>query len=368
MRVLLTSDSVGGVWTYTQELATGLLEAGCSVSLINVGPAPRSHQRVWCTRLETAYPSDFSFNLAPAPLEWMQDNDGAFTQAAAFIEQSACNFRADVFHSSQFCFGALDLGIAKVVVAHSDVLSWANLCQPDLLNGSDWLTRYRMLVEAGLQGADTVVTPSQWMLDALSENFDVRRQCVIYNGRSLARNQAKAPEEFSAITAGRVSDPGKNLQALRDVRTSVPVTLAGDDSVDIDVFPLLQLLTVKGHLAEDDLIAAFCRASVYLYLSIYEPFGLSPLEAALCGCAILANDTPSAREGWGEAALYFSGSKALEQILPQLETDRALLEAKRSAAYERALHFSGVRMVQSYLKLYTELTAEWPRTHEVLCA
>ena len=248
------------------------------------------------------------------------------------------------------------------------MLSWAKLCQPDLLNGSDWLSRYRTLVAAGLHGASTVVAPSHWMLDVLSENFHLPAKCVISNGRTLPRNKGITPDKFNAITAGRMSDRGKNLQCLRSVRTSIPIVLAGDGEVDARLFPSLQSLTIKGHLAEDDLLAEFRQASVYLYLSTYEPFGLSPLEAALCGCAIVANDTPSAHEVWGDAALYFSASEDLEEHLTLLETDHSLLEARRSVAFERALHFSASRMVHSYLELYHQLTGKAPRTHEVLCA
>ena len=49
----------------------------------------------------------------------------------------------------------------------------------------------------------------------------------------------------------------------------------------------------------------FRQSAIYLCASRYEPFGLAPLEAALCGCALVLRDLPSLREIWGNSALFF---------------------------------------------------------------
>jgi glycogen synthase len=50
----------------------------------------------------------------------------------------------------------------------------------------------------------------------------------------------------------------------------------------------------------------YARASIYALPARYEPFGLSALEAALSGCALILGDIPSLREVWLEAAPYVS--------------------------------------------------------------
>ena len=60
-----------------------------------------------------------------------------------------------------------------------------------------------------------------------------------------------------------------------------------------------------GELSESEMRELLSRAAIYIATSKYEPFGLAPLEAALSRCAIVANDIPSLREIWGDAALYF---------------------------------------------------------------
>ena len=71
-------------------------------------------------------------------------------------------------------------------------------------------------------------------------------------------------------------------------------------------------------LSEDAVFAAFRSSSIYVAASRYEPFGLAALEAALCGCAIVARDIPSLREVWGEAAVYFRDAEGLERLLGAL--------------------------------------------------
>ena len=68
------------------------------------------------------------------------------------------------------------------------------------------------------------------------------------------------------------------------------------------------------------------RAAIYIATSKYEPFGLAPLEAALSRCAIVANDIPSLREVWEDAALYFrkDDARSLREALVRLHGDREL--------------------------------------------
>jgi glycosyltransferase involved in cell wall biosynthesis len=110
-----------------------------------------------------------------------------------------------------------------------------------------------------------------------------------------------------------------------------------------------------GRLSEQGLLALFRASSIYLATSIYEPFGLAPLEAALCGCAILANDIPSLREVWGDAALYFNSAATLTKLLAQLQASPKILLAARQRAGRRALQLSAAHMAAEYLALYAEL-------------
>ncbi len=359
MRVLLTTDTIGGVWTFTKELATGLLQSGHAVALVSFGRMPSADQTAWCSETQITFGSAFRYDASAAPLEWMPGNGKAFTAAEPLLRRIANEFQPDILHSSQFCFGNLPVSIPRIITAHSDVLSWADACRPMGFDSSDsgWLARYRVLVQQGLDAADAVVTPTQWMLDALGKNFHVSgTKHVILNGRNLEITGINEHPTLQAVSAGRIWDEAKNMALLSSVQSPFPILVAGDQYQEgIAACNHPANITLLGLLDESELFALFQASSIYLATSIYEPFGLAPLEAALCGCAVVANNIPSFREVWGDAVLYFDSDEALDYLLAELHASPAALYRLRRSSHLRALQLSRSRMVESYLALYNRL-------------
>jgi glycosyltransferase involved in cell wall biosynthesis len=357
MRVLLTTDTVGGVWTFTRELAVGLLQLGNEVALVSFGGFPSREQTRWCRAMRTRYGGAFRFDSSPAPLEWMPANDLAYVGAEPLLLRVADEFLPQLLHSNQFCFGSLPLAIPRLVTAHSDVLSWASACRPEGLDVSPWLTQYRILVNRGLEAADAVVAPTQWMLRELHCHFPIRCEShVILNGRSIDGSAANQTRALQAVCAGRLWDEAKNVAILSELDCPLPIVIAGSASQESLQAPKFSPnVTFAGKLDEEDLLALFGKSSVYVATSIYEPFGLAPLEAALCGCAIVANDIASLREVWADGAQYFENPDALNRVLTELSESQMLLERCRRASLQRAMRFTRDRMVTSYLALYNNL-------------
>jgi glycosyltransferase involved in cell wall biosynthesis len=82
------------------------------------------------------------------------------------------------------------------------------------------------------------------------------------------------------------------------------------------------------------------------------------LEAAFSRCAIIANDIPSHREIWGDAALYFrtNDAESLAETIRQLNADRPMRRAYAELAYTRARErFTTKRMIDDCLQLYRSL-------------
>jgi glycogen synthase len=358
MRILITTDTIGGVWTFTRELTTGLLEAGCEIVLVSFGPLPNSQQQQWTCDMQRRWRSHFHLVANNAPLEWMQTNETAYTKYARSLLQLIEEFKIDVLHCNQFCFGALPIDLPKVITAHSDVLSWARSCRADKLEDSHWLRRYRSLVGNGLAGAQVVVAPTRWILEALSKSFDLPEDCrVIANGRSI-RAASQKFRKLQAITAGRLWDEAKNVGLLAEVSSPIPLLVAGENSCDGASAPSsLGAVRMIGPLAEDDLFTIFRESEIYICTSRYEPFGLAPLEAALCGCAVLANDIPSLREVWQDGALYFNDATSLSKLLCKLHGDTKLLATAKARSSVQAQTYSREKMTSSYLTLFRQVLA-----------
>lgn len=353
MRVLLTTDTVGGVWTFTRELAMELLNAGHAVALASFGREPSAHQRRWCEEMAAWHGRRFVTCASEAPLEWMQGNAECFARGERVLRDLCKRFAPDVVHASQFCWGALDVAVPKVVTAHSDVLSWAEACRGGKLEESGWLARYQRMVQEGLDGADAVTAPTVWMAEALGRNFYMRGDVrVIANGRSLRPVHA-GERPLQAVSVGRLWDEAKGLRTLLEVKSAVPIVVAGeaefeDEAAEMPVW-------FAGSLSEEEVLELFRQSAIYIAASVYEPFGLAPLEAALCGCAVVARDIPSLREVWGSAATYFRDVRELEVILEAFAVRPERLKAARGAAMRRAERYSAQAMATQYAALYEEV-------------
>jgi glycosyltransferase involved in cell wall biosynthesis len=296
----------------------------------------------------------------------MERNDGVFEPGAEVIAREAALFVPEIFHANQFCYGAVDLPVPKIITAHSDVLSWARACRTAPLRETPWLQRYVAMVQKGLVCADAVIAPTAWMLGALAGSFDLpSRKTVIANGTSVAP-RFDSPRPRRAVTAGRLWDEAKGLRLLEQIDSPIPIIVAGDDQMEGARVRLpADKYVPLGQLSREQMIALLESSAVYLCLSIYEPFGLAALEAARCGCAVVARDIPPLREVWEDAALFFDSGEALSEILNQLYRDPEFLLQARHQSHARAQHFTADSMTEQYLVLYKALLARSPRPQHV---
>lgn len=357
MRLLITTDTVGGVWRFAQELTRGLLEAKCAVAMVSFGREPSEVQRAECRLLSKQWRGQFRFVKTDVPLEWMQENSRSFNDGAPTLERLAREFGAELLHANQFCFGAVKLGIPIVMTAHSDVLSWARVCRPGGLKNSSWLQQYRALVQQGLDGADALTAPTKWMLRALGEEFSLPlEQQVIPNGRFI-HVQGGRERRLQALTVGRLWDEAKDVALLEQVRSPMPLIMAGEVECDGSRLSALSGVSLRGTLGEEGILRLAKESAVYVCTSCYEPFGLAPLEAALCGCAVAARRIDSLCEVWEDAAMYFTNAEELSRLLTQLYENKAMLRKMQRRATERAEKYSRERMTRKYLTLFTTIKA-----------
>lgn len=361
MHVLVTTDTVGGVWTYTRELVAGLARRGARVTLVSLGSIPGPRQTGWMEGL-----SNVEFLPTAFKLEWMQESADDIRSSSDYLSDVIHKKRPDLLHLSQFCYGALKVDIPKVVMAHSDVLSWWAAVHGNRLPDNDWIHRYRETVQRGLDGATMVVSPSCWMLSQIEKHYVCpQRSTVIYNGRSPQLFNPDGEKEDFVLSVGRLWDAAKQTSLLREAGGAWRVVIAGptehpDAMYPRDAAPSADLGCIenRGNQNPEQLRALYSSAAVYAATSRYEPFGLAPLEAALSRCALVANDIPSFRELWGETANYFhtNDPESLRKNLTDLRGNRDLRRHYAELSYVRARRaFTADRMVDETLRLFQGL-------------
>lgn len=359
MHVLITTDTVGGVWTYTCELVSGLSQSGVRVTLVSFGEMPSAEQIVSISGIP-----DLDFRFTAFRLEWMEGAEREVEESQAYLEAVAREVKPDVLHLNQYAYADVAPQIPRIVVMHSDVVTWWVAVNGREPAESAWLRWYRGLVENSLRRADVVVAPSQWMMDAIGRHY-VRpaRGIVIYNGRSLEDFSADAEKQPFVLAVGRLWDKGKQVSLLEASEHPVPVVVVGAED-----HPEPQYrggngagksgLKLLGHQSAAQLRALYGKASTYAATSCYEPFGLAPLEAALSQCALVANDIPVFHELWGDSAYYFrrNDSASLAAAICELSRNSALRSLYADRAYMRGREkFSAQRMCREYEHLYASL-------------
>jgi glycogen synthase len=214
-------------------------------------------------------------------------------------------------------------------------------------------------VRQGLNAADCVLAPSQWMAGEIERLYGVTT-ASIPNGRDDGAGFARGGDKQPVIlAAGRLWDPAKNLMALDRACAGVswPLYLAGPTHGPFgDAFGP-QNGTMLGVLAPTELATWMRRAGIYALPAKYEPFGLSALEAALCGCALVLGDIPSLRENWEGAALFVDPDDAasIRAALDTLIDCPELRQMLGRRAAEHARTFTTQRMAHGYLAAYAQL-------------
>ena len=161
------------------------------------------------------------------------------------------------------------------------------------------------------------------------------------------------------MSAGRLWDEAKNVGALAKAAGSLawPVRVAGEargPDGEIAEFANVDLL---GALPPPVLAEWLGRAAIYALPARYEPFGLSALEAALAGCALVLGDIPSLREVWDDAAVFVPPDDAdeLHRALQGLIRDDARRREMAARARVQALTYTPERMAAEYLEAFREL-------------
>ena len=163
-------------------------------------------------------------------------------------------------------------------------------------------------------------------------------------------------------------DPRKNFARLIEAcqgLTGAKLYIVGKYN---RVFSLqMQLDTTSDHIqflgrvSDDELVRLYNQAACFVFPSLYEGFGLPPLEAMACGCPVLVSDIPVEREVCGDAALYFNPldpHDILHTITQYLNDADVIKETMRQKGFDNITRFSWEKSAEALIKKLEETDCE----------
>jgi glycosyltransferase involved in cell wall biosynthesis len=111
------------------------------------------------------------------------------------------------------------------------------------------------------------------------------------------------------------------------------------------------------HASDDGLRQYYCGAKALVHPSLYEGFGLPPLEAMACGCPVVVSNVASLPEVCGDAAYYVNpyDVESIADGIHKVLTDEALRQSLIKKGLERAKLFSWEKSAKEHIKIFEEV-------------
>jgi len=238
---------------------------------------------------------------------------------------------------------------------------------------TDWVvcnseyTRQEFCDYTGMSPERTFVTP----LAAASHFHPVTDSTQI----ASVRQRYGIPDGNYFLSLATLLDPRKNLAHLircffqllsQHPDLDVNLVLAGskrvraEETIDHPDFARFgSRIIYTGYVADEDLSAVYSDATAFIYPSLYEGFGLPPLEAMKCGTPVITSNTTSLPEVVGNAGILVDpkDEAALGQAMLNLLTDSATVQALRQKGFERSQQFSWAKCTADTVDVYKKIVA-----------
>ena len=288
----------------------------------------------------------------------------------------------DVVHGVHFSLPRAKRGVSTVLTVH-DV---AYLRRPDLYDdaaGNDY--GYRYLLRHSLRRADRVIAISNSTRKDLIEltecdpekvfvvpfGVDPRFDRASISEQEQVRHEIGLESDFVIYPIGTIT-PRKNVErtlaafakAFPDRSCRPTLLLTGPGRLPRQIKALIEELRLSEFVCSrsvrypDDLRVLYSAATFGIYPSLYEGFGLPPLEAMACGLPMLVADATSCPEVVGNAALLVDpeSSDALTDGMRRLGQDSSLRGELRSRGLKRVSHrgFGWDRVARQVLAVYRD--------------
>jgi glycosyltransferase involved in cell wall biosynthesis len=353
LRILMDAEPGGALWRYALDLARGLSRLGHETLLALTGPGATSAQRVDAARIP-----GLSLVETGLPGETPGADESALGRLAEALAGLAGDLEADLVQFNNPALAALaDFDVPLVAVQHGCVATWW-----DAVHGSDLPTDFAWraeLTRTGLKAAHAVVAPTAAFATLVQARYGLAHTPrAVHYGRTPIAPATGFPRDF-VFTAGRLWDRGKNLRTLdaAAAEIGVPVHAAGPVARPGGSQVMFDNIHCLGALPDEELGRWLAARPVFVSAALYEPFGLSVLEAAANGCPLILSDIPSFRELWDDVAIFVEprDERGFTRAIAELVSDDFERAVLGRAARERAKRYTPDAAAAQMASIYRSL-------------
>lgn len=227
--------------------------------------------------------------------------------------------------------------------------------------------------------SDHIITGSHYTKEEIVKHLDFPHEDItviyhavdhklfrLYKEADLQKTKEKhnLPDSF-ILFVGSI-EPRKNLLTLlkaytqlpESIKEKLPLVLVGfkgweNEEVMKEIEHNKDYVIYLGYLTDIELAHVYNQASLFVYPSLYEGFGIPPLEAMACGTPVIASNVSSIPEVCQDAALYIDPQdvKQLSEKIVQLFSDAKLQEELRQIGLEHVKEFTWEKSSKAHFEL-----------------
>jgi glycosyltransferase involved in cell wall biosynthesis len=193
--------------------------------------------------------------------------------------------------------------------------------------------------------------PNEEAVARVRERYQLDKRFVLYVGNIKPhKNLVRLIEAFAALRKGELEDV--KLLIIGDEISRLPALRRAVHSLKLH-----KHVRFLGYQPDDTLAILYRLASVFVFPSLYEGFGLPPLEAMASGTPVVTSNVSSLPEVTGDAAVLVDpyDVTSIEDGMRRVLTDPALAASMRERGLQRAREFSWERSVKRTLEVYQKV-------------
>ena len=360
------SDVHTGVGRYTSNLCSTILKTGSKNDYYLYTPG----------RMGNAIPTNIEGAHLEKPAASTRNNTLRILWEQMVLPIYSRKDRLDLFHYTDHALSLLFRKCPIIITVH-DI---AYLCLPNLLNTSRKIYKKNIL-HVSIHKADIIIADSYATKRDIIEYFGIRegKIRVIHLGVESRFRPISNVEGFRLknnlpskmiLNVGTL-EPRKNvvslIKAFKKLREKgfkdYKLVIAGEKGWlyeeifrEVDHSDLKQEIFFLGVVGDEDLPLLYNCADIFVYPSLYEGFGLPPLESMACGIPVITSNTSSLPEVIGDAGIMINPTdvNSLCEAMHSVLTNKELWYHMSRKGLERAKLFSWDNTAKKILEIYEE--------------